>query len=155
MNKKEEKMVDLYKEQLFKKHNINLSKNFNKEEILLLLNSSVLPNSMNINTVKYSLFFTLLFLSKERKQKIINDINRIINIINNLESYEITILKFAFLNKFESKYPKKEFWRFLKEPIDTKREGRKILSYRKFRSVFYFAYNLIKKGENNERFPNA
>ena len=156
MNKKEELMVSLYKEQLLKNHNIDLSKHFNKEEILLLLKNSVLPNSLNPNTVKYSLFFSLLLTAnKQRKQKLINDINKIIHIINNLESYEITILKFAFFNKFESRYPKKEFWRFLKEPIDPKRYGRKILSFRKFRSIFYFAYNLIKKGERNDRFPNA
>jgi len=69
---------------LFKKQiedsNIDILEHSTDEELLIILDSSVIPNSVDINAIKNTNMFAFLFLDKEeRKQKLIKDINKIIN----------------------------------------------------------------------------
>lgn len=145
---------------LFKKQiedsNIEILVHSTDEELLIILDSSVIPNSVDINAIKNTNMFAFLFLDKEeRKQKLIKDINKIINFSLDLSKTEKTLIKFGLVVGFESKNWKKEMFRYIHIPIaiKTNSQGRKIISSLRFKEIFFFIFNLVSRGKKNERLP--
>jgi hypothetical protein len=125
-------------------------------ELLKILDLAVVPNSVDLNAIKNTNMFAFLFIDKEeRKQKLIKDINKIINFSLNLTKTEKTLIKFGLVVGFEGKNWKKEMFRYINTPISikTNSQGRKIISSIKFKEIFFFIFNLVKRGKNNERLP--
>jgi len=88
---------------------------------------------------------------QDRKEKLIKEINRIINFTLNLTKTEKVIIKYGVVKGFKTNLWRKEFFIFLKNPLALKADstGRKIMSSYKFKEIFFFAYNLVKRGKNN------
>ena len=145
----------IFKNQIKEKEISSLA-NLSDEELEVILNASVLPNAININALKQTIMFHFIFMEKtERKERLIKEINRIINFTLNLTKTEKVIIKYGIVKGFKTTFWRKEFFIFLKNPLALKADstGRKIMSSYKFKEIFFFAYNLVKRGKNNERLP--
>ncbi len=155
----DKKKVFLFRRVLSNKNNLSYLIEKNDNELLEILNSTVLPNSIDENNLKYSLFFTILFKKdlQQSRDKVVLNLKKILSLIDNLTRVDKNIIQHGVINGFTSNNSKLEFYNFLNNTStfktkDTSKKG-KILSFSKFLDVFPFAYNLIKRGENNERFP--
>jgi len=147
--------LTIFKNQIEEKK-LEYLKGLSDEELEAILNASVLPNAVNLNALKQSIMFHFIFMEKkERKEKLIKEINRIINFTMNLTKSEKVIIKFGVVKGYKTTLWKREFFNFLRTPLALKSEasGRKIMSSYKFKEIFFFAYNLVKRGKNNERLP--
>lgn len=145
----------IFKNQI-KEKKIKFLEGLSDEELEKILNLTVLPNAISINALKQTIMFHFIFKEKqERKEKLIKEINRIINFTLNLTKTEKVIIKYGIVKGFETTLWKKEFFLFLKNPLALKSDstGRKFMSSYKFKEIFFFAYNLVKRGKNNERLP--
>jgi len=145
----------LFKNQI-QEHDLETLKNVPDSELIKILDSTVLPNSQSITALKQTVLFHFLFMEKkEKKEKLIQDINKIINFTMNLTKTEKIVIKYGVVKGFKTKFWRKEFFIFLKTPLalKTDSEGRKIMSSYTFKEIFFFAYNLVKRGKNNERLP--
>lgn len=147
--------LTIFKKQI-EDNNLVYLEGLDNTSLLKILDSSVLPNSVDLNAIKNTNMFAFLFIDKEeRKQRLIKDINKIINFSINLTKTEKTLIKFGLVVGFEGKNWKKEMFRYINTPIaiKTNSQGRKIISSLKFKEIFFFIYNLVKRGKNNERLP--
>jgi hypothetical protein len=147
--------LTIFKNQIEEKK-LEYLKGLSDEELEAILNASVLPNAVNLNALKQSIMFHFIFMEKkERKEKLIKEINRIINFTMNLTKSEKVIINFGVVKGYKTTLWKREFFNFLRTPLALKSEasGRKIMSSYKFKEIFFFAYNLVKRGKNNERLP--
>lgn len=147
--------LTLFKNQI-KEKELDYLYNLSDEELEKLLNSTVIPNSVDLNATRYSLLFHLLFLeSQEKKDRFLKQVKKVFLLDEKLSKIEKTLIKFGIIHNFESNSYRKELFRFIKTPLSlkTNNEGRKIISAYKFKEIFYFAYNLVKRGQNNERPP--
>lgn len=145
----------IFKEQI-KKFNLNYLEDKSDEELLSLLNATSLPNSLNVNTLKNSIFFHFVFMEKDdRKKALIENINKIINFSYNLSKTEKVLIKYGLIKGFSTKNWKVEFFKYLKNPLSlrTINSGRKFMSSYKFKEMFFFTYNLVERGKNNDRLP--
>jgi hypothetical protein len=147
--------LKIFKNQI-EEFNLDYLKTCSDEELLALLDKTVLPNSVSINALKQTIMFHLIFTEKqERKEKIVKSINKIVNFTYNLTKTEKVIIKYGVIKGFKTRLWRKEFFLYLKTPLALKSEfsGRKIMSSYKFKEIFFFAYNLVKRAKNNERLP--
>ena len=126
------------------------------EELLVLLDSTVIANSVDLNAIKITNLFGFVFIEKqERKERLAKDINDIINLTESLTKTEKVLVKFGLTVGFKSKSWRSEMFRYINTPISlTKQsEGRKIISSQKFKEIFYFIHNLVNRGKDNARLP--
>jgi len=126
------------------------------EEILDMLNSTVLPNALSLNTVKNTVLFYFIFEERKKRQdEMIKQINSLINFALSLTKTEKMVIKHGVVNGFESRNWRAELWRYIQTPIAlyAPSQNRKIISGKKFKEIFFFAYNLVKKGMENARPP--
>jgi hypothetical protein len=126
------------------------------KELLELMDSTVVANAVDLNAIKTTNMFGFIFIEKkERKERLKKDIEKIINLTNNLTKTEKVLIKFGLIIGFKSKNWKKEMFRYINTPLSLSKEatGRKIISSSKFKEIFYFIYNLVKRGKENERLP--
>lgn len=125
-------------------------------ELMNILDSAVLPNSLDSKAVRYSFLFHLLFCeNEEKKERLLKQIERLRNLETQLTKTEKMIIKFGVIHRFTTYNYRVEFYRYLNNPISTKvfGSGRKFMSSVKFKQIFSFAHNLVRRGRNNERFP--
>jgi len=155
-NKYPEKLrLTLFKNQISEK-NLKHLEGFSDKQLLEIMNATVLPNAMSINALKQTIMFHFIFMEKtDRKEKLIGEINKIVNFTKNLTKTEKVIIKYGVVKGFETRLWKKEFFLYLRTPLALKDNstGRKIMSSLNFKEVFYFTYNLVKRGKNNDRLP--
>lgn len=147
--------LTIFKKQI-EENDLSLLEGVDDDSLLKIMDLSVVPNSVDLNAIKNTNMFAFLFIDKEeRKQKLIKDINKIINFSMNLTKTEKTLIKFGLVVGFEGKNWKKEMFRYINTPISikTNSQGRKIISSLKFKEIFFFIFNLVKRGKNNERLP--
>ena len=131
-------------------------RNKTNDELLFLLDSTVIANSVDINALKITNLFGFLFIEKkDRKEKLAEDINKIINLTETLTKTEKVLIKFGLTIGFKSKSWRSEMFRYIKTPISLNKQsdGRKIISSIKFKEIFYFIYNLVNRGKSNARLP--
>jgi hypothetical protein len=147
--------LKIFKNQI-EENKLDYLKDLTDTELLNLLDKTVLPNSVNINSLKQTIMFHLIFTEKqERKENIVKSINKIINFTFNLTKTEKVIIKYGVIKGFKTTLWRKEFFLYLKTPLALKSEvsGRKIMSSYKFKEIFFFAYNLVNRAKNNKRLP--
>jgi hypothetical protein len=144
--------LELFKKQI-EEENIKELQGLSNETLLKILDLAIIPNSIDSKAVRYGFLFHLIFLEREfEKKHFISQINLLTKLAYNLTKTEKVIIKFGILRGFESKNWRRELHRFIKIPL-VEHSGRKIISSQKFREIFYFAYNLVKRGKKNEQFP--
>lgn len=126
------------------------------EELLDIINASVLPNVLSKNAFKFSLFFNFLLYDRHSsKEKAIQEINDAKNVCEVMSKSEKEIIKFGLFRGYSGYNWRYHMSRFMKVPLrpdESFASNRKISSYN-FQRVFAFAYKLIFKGERNEQFP--
>ena len=126
-------------------------------EILEFLNKTVIANSLDINTIKNTVFFGFLFIEKmSERERVRKDLEMIEKLSVELTKTEKTLIKFGVIKGFTSFNWRKEMHRYINIPINSDKRslgGRKIIYSKKFEEIFSFIANLIKKGEKNGRFP--
>ena len=126
------------------------------EELLDIINASVLPNVLSKNVLKFSLFFNFLLYDRHSsKEKIMQEINDTKNVCEVMSKSEKEIIKFGLFRGYSGYNWRYHMSRFMKVPLrpdESFASNRKISSY-SFQRVFAFAYKLIFKGERNEQFP--
>lgn len=132
-------------------------KDFSDNELLTILNSTVLPNAISQDNIKYSVLFSMLTSksNKERNsiQKIFSDIKKLFEALSTSEK---DLLKFGMFYGFTSINWKSQMNRYISlssNPVVGELMSKKKISSYFFETIFPFVYSLIKKGEKNERFP--
>jgi len=123
---------------------------YTDEQLLTILNAAVLPNSLSKTAFKYSLLSNLIF-NKTETNKSIKKISYLEKVMSKIEK---DLLKFGILYGFDSFNSGYQYSRFIKTSLDTEKIniGKKKISSLFFERIFVFIYNIVKKGEKNERF---
>lgn len=122
------------------------------EDLLIILNSTVLPNSISLSNMKYSLFFSFLYRRKETEKYIL----KLKELYENFSSYEKDLSKFGIMYGFDSYDWRYQIGRYVNTSSNIEKGELfypKEISARTFESIFDFIYKIIYKGEKNERFP--
>jgi hypothetical protein len=125
------------------------------EEKIAILNAAVLPNAYDMNNFQYSLFFQLMLKNDGRTQKRIKNFIKKVLLINETASItERRLIKYGYLNGFESKDPLTNYQNFINLTFDGEESKKpKHLTFYFFKKIFNFIYKLITKGEINDKFP--
>lgn len=147
--------LEIFKKQIKEEQLLYLN-DLSDDELLKLLDSTVIANSPDSKSVRYMFLFHLLFCtSAEKKERIISQVDRLRRLEESLTKTEKTLIKFGLIHGFSSNNYRVELYRFIKKPISFNiiGSGRKIISSVHFRRIFYFAYNLVMRGKKNDRFP--
>ena len=155
MKEKEGFRLQIFKRVLQKK-GIEILDSASDEELLEILNSSVLANSTNLNAVKNTYFFSKFFLHGERERiRLSKDMEKLNSLYENISQSERTLFRFGVFNGFLSRNWRTEMFRYINLPIGNNKNlgGKKIIYSKKFQEIFYFVYNTVSKGEENGRFP--
>lgn len=128
-----------------------------EEDLLVILNSSVLPNAISNDNLKFSILFSMLFSKNKTELKKIEqsfkDISELVGILSRTEK---GLLKYGYFYGFKYynwEYAMNLFVKNSYDPAKGPLLKQKIISSSIFRKIFPFIYNIIKKGEKNERFP--
>lgn len=146
----------LLKKQILENSEIEFLSKLTDDELLSLLNLMVLPNSVDTKALQYTILFNLIFQENQyKRERVLKQIRKIISLTGELPKTEKTIIKFGLIQGFLSTNYRKEMFRYIKIPVGLRSNGggRKIITSYKFKEVFYFAYNLIKRGKKNDRLP--
>ena len=114
---------------------------FSNEEILTLINTSVIPLGISKQGVFNVLIAHLSFnqYTKDTLQKFKNRLQSVVSYGITLTSTEKSYMRFVFINGFENKLPYTEYYRYLQNPIfpmDNIKYTRKILSFQTFNEIF-------------------
>ena len=159
---KDELKIKVFNRTLEKKYNSNPEKyqvlkellTLSDEEKLAILDASVLPNSTDINSIRYHMFFGYLFADKLRFNELNRFLSFVINTISTLTKSEKEIMRYGYIHGFESKDPLHNYQTFIRRNL----KGEEIKKPKQttlygFKKIFKFIYKVVKKGELNERFP--
>lgn len=125
----------------------------NDREVLDILNAAIIPNALSMTAFKYSTLISLTF-SKAQTLKSFEKIKRLVDILNPLER---SLIKFGVLHGFDSFNGGYQYTRFISLSLDIGKAniGKKKISEAYFEKIFPFIYQLIFRGEKNERFPRV
>lgn len=139
-----------------KNSGIYLLKNCSDEQLLEIINSAVLPNSISLDALKNSYLFNMLYSSKKNKATINKSLSNIEELINTMQNTEKSLLKFGLFNGFRVFNWRFQMGRYVKistDPSIGELQANKQISTYIFERIFPFAYSIISRGEKNERFP--
>jgi hypothetical protein len=139
-----------------KNSGIYLLKNCSDEQLLEVINSAVLPNSISLDALKNSYLFNMLYSSKKNKATINKSLSNIEELINTMQNTEKSLLKFGLFNGFRVFNWRFQMGRYVKistDPSIGELQANKQISTYIFERIFPFAYSIISRGEKNERFP--
>jgi len=152
MKKIDKLKILIFKQNLIENKIEHLFQNISDEEILLILNSSLIPNSINQQGIKNSFMSYLLFESETKnREKLLNDFQEIYFFIKNMPKVEKSIIRFFIFNGLKASnnwYVEKK--RFENNNIGhfSANSGRKRISNNKFKEVFpsvkRIYFNLLK-----------
>lgn len=152
MKKNEQERIFVYRRIIKDNDKLNFLMDLSDNDLLEILNSTVLPNSINMNSFKYSLFFNSLFNNKET-EKVIKKFSIFKNILTRVEK---DIFKFGFYYGFNNNLSQSQYVRFVSNSLKIE-EGelktKKRIPAIIFDNIFHFVYKVIKKGERNGQFP--
>ncbi len=128
-------------------------------ELLIILDSAILPNSISMNNLKYTLLFTQLFAAGTvERRKIFDSIEKIKELFNLLSKSEKDLLKFGFFRGFDIfnwQRQMNKFIQFSTNPEVGELKMKKTITSYTFQRIFPFIYTLITRGEKNEQFPRV
>lgn len=128
-----------------------------EEDLLVILNSAVMPNSISNDNLKFSLLFSMLFAkNKTELKKIEQSFENMSELVSILSRTEKGLLKYGYFYGFRYynwEYAMNLFVKNSHDPARGPLLKQKVISSSVFRKIFPFIYNIIKKGEKNERFP--
>jgi len=156
MNIKQRIRIKLFRETIENDDKFAQYRKLSDDEVLELLDITVLPNAVSVTAVKYSFMFNLLFeQSRVKREVLIKDLEKITFFVNSLSKIEKVSIKYAVLVRFKTNSWRVEFFKFLKTPLnlDNESPGRKFMSKTKFKELFFFAKNLSRRAIKNERLP--
>lgn len=126
-------------------------------ELLIVLDSTILPNSISVNNLKYTLLFTQVFaLGKVERDKIFNSVDKIKELFELLTKSEKDLLKFGFFYGFDIFNWQKQMNRFIQNstnPEVGELKMKKTITSYTFQRIFPYIYNIVTRGEKNEQFP--
>lgn len=131
--------------------------NIKDEDLLIILDSAVLPNALSIDNLKYSLLLNYVFSKGKRDVlNIDNNIKNIKELFLLLSRTERDLLKYGYFYGFKYyswEYVLGHFVKISSDPSKGKLMKQKVVSSIVFRKVFPFIYHIINKAEKNDRFP--
>jgi len=136
---------------------INSFKDYSDTELLNILNETVLPNSISIDNLKYTLFFNLISNPKKQNlDRVSKALEKIKELYLSMSKLERDVLKFGLFfgyKIFNWKYQMNRYVSNSSSPEKGELEFKKNTSSFFFKKFFPFAFNIINRGEKNERFP--
>jgi len=120
-------------------------------DLLIILNKSIIPNSLSATAFKYTYFFNLIL----NKKKTIESVKKINYLESVLSKIELSLVKFGISRGFDSFNSEYQYSRFISTSIDLSKDNlsKKKISSIYFEKIFSFIYTIIYRGEKNERFP--
>lgn len=128
-------------------------------ELLVILDSTILPNSISVNNLKYTLLFTQLFAAGNvERKKVIDSCEKIKELFNLLSKSEKDLLKFGYFRGFDIfnwQRQMNKFISFSTNPEVGELKMKKTITSYTFERIFPFIYTLISRGEKNEQFPRV
>lgn len=128
-------------------------------ELLVILDSTILPNSISVNNLKYTLLFTQLFAAGNvERKKVIDSCEKIKELFNLLSKSEKDLLKFGYFRGFDIFNWQKQMNKFISfstNPEVGELKMKKTITSYTFERIFPFIYTLISRGEKNEQFPRV
>jgi len=121
------------------------------EELLEIMNAAIIPNALSVNAFKYTYLIQKIF-NKSKVDKTIKSIDYLVSVLSKVE---VELIKFGVLYGFDSFNANYQYHRFISSSLDIGKKNlmKKKISSLFFEKIFVFIYNLIKRGEKNERFP--
>jgi len=152
MQKNEQERIFIYRRIINSNSNLKFLVDLSDQKLLEILNSTVLPNSIIKNNLKYSLFFNIIIDPKET----LKIVKKFLTLSEILSKIEKDILKFGLFYGFDSYNNSYQFSRYIKMSTDISQGElpfKKKVSSSFFKSIFDFAYKIIYKGEKNGQFP--
>jgi hypothetical protein len=151
MTKIDKRRVAIFK-RIMKNKNIELD--LKDRELLDILNSAILPNSLSFNAVRHSIFWHFsLTNNRERFEEMRIFLEKTIYFFKSLTRIEKLVLSFSLFKGFKSS-ARKDLWRFLTtpfDPLDNNRydSAKRIVSFDKFLNIYTFAKKQQRQGEKN------
>lgn len=133
-----------------------LLKDCSDEQLLEIINSSVLPNSISIDALKNTYLFNMLYSNKKNKTNIEKSLLNIKELVNTMQNTEKSLLKFGLFNGFRVFNWRYQMGRYVKlstDPSVGELQLNKQISSYIFERIFPFAYLILSKGEKNGKFP--
>lgn len=128
-------------------------------ELLIILDSTILPNAISINNLKYTLLFTQLFSAgKVERNKVFDSVDKIKELFDLLTKSEKDLLKFGYFRGFDIfnwQRQMNKFISFSTNPEVGELKMKKTITSYTFQRIFPFIYTLISRGEKNEQFPRV
>lgn len=129
---------------------------FSDEELLELLDRTMLPNSLSLNTLKYAIINNLIISDSERKKRVFKAIKDIPNLFKIMTKSERDLTKFGIFYGFDSfnwKYQMHRYITHSSRPDGGDLFVKKSITSYTFEKIFPFVYRLIKGGDKNDTFP--
>jgi len=148
------RIIDNQKEHDKVKDFIHLS----DEDLLLILNSTIMPNALSLNSLKYSIIFNLTISDSERKKRVEASIKKTLALFKILSKNEKDLIKYGIFYGFNSynwKYQMNRYITHSSRPEGGDLKVKKIISAYFFERIFPFIYRIITGGEKNESFPRT
>lgn len=125
---------------------------FSDEELLEILNHSIYPNSLSISAIKYTIFSAMILNKKNIKKEILK-IDKVTDVLTSLEK---DMFKFGLFYGYTNLNHEYQYSRFIKHSVNPEIGSnifKKKIPLNIFKQTFEFIYKIIKRGDNNERFP--
>ena len=127
------------------------------KECLALLNRAVLPNTLDLNAFKHSVFFSLLMdertVYRRRKEEIFKEYVKTVEVMTITER---DIVRYGVLRGFDTYNAEYHFHQYIKNPkTDEKDDYPKFskITFYNFRKAFSFVYNLVCRARENRPMP--
>lgn len=144
-----------------KKENQTLNKlrelDLSDGELLDILNSTVLPNAISVNNLKYNLLFSQIYANgKVERNKIFKTIENIRELFDIISKSEKDLLKYGYFYGFDIFNWRQQMSKFIQtsnNPSNGELKIPKTISSYTFQRIFPFVYSIINRGEKNDQFP--
>lgn len=152
MTKSEQERVIIWRRMIKDKEFFKDINDLQDEDLLVILNSTVLPNSISLSNMKYTLFFSFLY----RKKETVSFIKILTRLWETFTPSEKDLSKFGLMYGFDSYEWRYQIGRYVKTSSNIEKGDLfypKEISANTFKQIFDFIYKIIYKGEKNERFP--
>lgn len=133
-----------------------LLKGCSDEQLLEIINSSVLPNAISIDALKNTYLFNMLYSNTKNKLNISKSLKNIEELVKTMSIPEKSLLKFGLFNGFRVFNWRYQMGRYVKistDPSVGELQGNKQISSYIFERIFPFSYLILSKGEKNDKFP--
>jgi len=128
------------------------------EDLLLLLNSTVLPNSISLNSLKFSILNNLIISDSEKRKRVKTTLEKISSVFKIMSKSEKDMLKYGIFYGYDSfnwKYQLYKYSNHSSSPDGGDLYKRKTISSYMFERAFPFIYRIVSGGESNESFPRV